>query len=151
MSVFLRWGIFGILGVAALLYAYNASKRMAERHAQPAAPAAQVADRAAPAPDEPAAAARETPAAPARPVERTPPAPAHCEAELAVARRAIEARKNGDPLDRLLRIQEIAFEDSAPRRARLEKVATRYFNYESEFLPEALRIAVISDCMQSSP
>jgi hypothetical protein len=140
MSVFLRWGIFGILGVAALLYAYNASKRMAERHAQPAAPAAQVADRAAPAPDEPAAAARETPAAPARPV-----------AELAVARRAIEARKNGDPLDRLLRIQEIAFEDSAPRRARLEKVATRYFNYESEFLPEALRIAVISDCMQSSP
>ncbi len=28
MSVFLRWGIFGILGVAALLYAYNASKRL---------------------------------------------------------------------------------------------------------------------------
>ena len=142
MSVFLRWGIFGILGVAALLYAYNASKRMAERHAQPAPPAAQVAARPAPAPDEPVAAARETPAA---------PAPAHCEAELVVAKRAIEARKSGDPLDRLLRIQEIAFEDSAPRRARLEKVATRYFNYESEFLPEALRIAVISDCMQSSP
>ena len=26
MSVFLRWGIFGILAVAALMYAYNASK-----------------------------------------------------------------------------------------------------------------------------
>ena len=31
MSVFLRWGIFGILGVAGLMYAYNASKRMAEK------------------------------------------------------------------------------------------------------------------------
>jgi len=33
MSVFLRWGIFGILGVAALLYAYNASKHFAQSHA----------------------------------------------------------------------------------------------------------------------
>ena len=29
MSVFLRWGVFGILAVAALIYAYNASKRLA--------------------------------------------------------------------------------------------------------------------------
>jgi len=151
MSVFLRWGIFGILGVAALLYAYNTSKRMAERHAQQAQPPAQVGDRAAPAPNEPAAATRETPGAPAPPLEPSPPAPAHCEAELVVAQRAIDARRNGDPLDRLLRIQEIAFENSPPRRARLEKIATRYFNYASEFRPAALRIAVISDCMQSSP
>ena len=32
MGVFLRWGIFGILAVAAMVYAYNASKRMAENH-----------------------------------------------------------------------------------------------------------------------
>jgi hypothetical protein len=38
MSVFLRWGIFGILGVAALLYAYNASKRLAEAHAAQSQP-----------------------------------------------------------------------------------------------------------------
>jgi hypothetical protein len=151
MSVFLRWGIFGILGVAALLYAYNASKRMAERHAQQAPPAAQVAETAAPVEEPPPASARDTIVAPAPPVELAPAAPAHCEAELAVAQRAIEARKNGEPLDRLLRIQEIAFESSPPRRARLEQVAQRYFNYAGEFQPGALRIAVISDCAQSSP
>jgi len=148
MSVFLRWGIFGILGVAALLYAYNASKRMAGRHAQQSAPTVQV---AAPATAREVAIAPDAVTTPAPPVERAPPAPAHCEAELAVARRAIEARKNGEPLDRLLRIQEIAFEAAPLRRARLEKVATRYFNYQSEFAPAALRIAVISDCVQSSP
>jgi hypothetical protein len=143
MSVFLRWGIFGILGVAALLYAYNASKRMAEHHVQQPVVSQPVASAARP--DVPA------PVAAAPPAELAPPAPAYCEAELSVARRAIEARRNGEPLDRLLRIQEIAFEESAARRARLEKVATRYFNYEGEFVPDALRIAVISDCQQSGP
>ena len=149
MSVFLRWGIFGILGVAALLYAYNASKRMAERHAQQAPPAVQATQRPAPAADDPPDRAEAVVQAP--PVERAPAAPAHCETELGIAQRAIEARKNGEPLDRLLRTQEIAFEASPPRRTRLENVATRYFNYAGEFQPEALRIAVISDCVQSSP
>jgi hypothetical protein len=151
MSVFLRWGIFGILGVAALLYAYNASKRMAERHAQQDPPAAQSAPNAVPAADQPPAAGQEKIAATAPPVEPAQAAPSHCETELVVAQRAIEARRNGAPLDRLLRIQEIAFESSPPQRARLEKVATRYFNYQGEFEPAALRIAVISDCMASSP
>jgi hypothetical protein len=149
MSVFLRWGIFGILGVAALLYAYNASKRMAEHHAQQAPPVVRVAQSPAPAADNPPE--RATAVVQVPPVERAPAAPAHCETELVIARRAIEARKNGEPLDRLLRSQEIAFEASPPRRARLENVATRYFNYAGEFEPGALRIAVISDCMQSSP
>ncbi len=60
MSVFLRWGIFGILGVAALLYAYNASKRMAERHARQTPPAAQAAQRPASGADEPVAPERAT-------------------------------------------------------------------------------------------
>src|SRR5262245_23127770 len=102
MSVFLRWGVFGILGVAALLYAYNASKRLAESHVNQAPPAAAqavepqaqaeaVADEAAP------------PAAP-NPAPETPraTAPPHCEAELVVAQRAIELRKQGAPLDRVL-------------------------------------------------
>src|SRR6186713_1373132 len=148
MSVFLRWGIFGILGVAALLYAYNASKRMAERHAQQA-PAVQAA--VAPVAHDPPAAEREAVVAEAPPVEPAPPVPAQCETELAIARRAIEARKAGEPLDRLLRMQEIAFESAPLRRARFEKVALRYFNYTSEFEPAALRIAVISDCESSSP
>ena len=151
MSVFLRWGIFGILGVAALLYAYNASKRLAERHAQPP-PAAQAAQDPAPAASAAAVAEHAVTAqAAAPPAQSAPPPPAYCEVELGIAQRAIEARRGGEPLDRVLRFQEIAFESSPLRRARLEKVATRYFNYEGEFQPEALRIAVISDCMQSTP
>lgn len=153
MSVFLRWGVFGILGVAALLYAYNASKRMAEAHTAKSPPAA-----AAPAPgtsEVPAAEADvpEADPAPARPTPEPPLAttPPHCEHELLVAQRAIKLRKEGAPLDRVLRIQEIAFQEPPQRRQRLELVATRYYNYEGDFLPEALRIGVISDCVMHAP
>ena len=95
MSVFLRWGVFGILGVAALLYAYNASKRLAEVHAAhpAAAPAA-----AAPSESETSASlpGREAGPQPAA----IPAAPTRCEEELLVARRAIDMRKQGEPLDR---------------------------------------------------
>ena len=149
MSVFLRWGIFGILGVAALIYAYNASKRMAEAHtARPApAPAAAVPQVATP-PAE--TATRE--AQPGIPAAPPPPAATpECEAELVVAQRAIEMRKQGAPLDRVLRIQEIAWQESAQRRQRLEQVATRWFGYEGDFRPESLRVAVINDCVAHSP
>lgn len=148
MSVFLRWGVFGILGVAALLYAYNASKRLAESHATKVPPAVVVQ------PEPEAEAPVEEEATPPPPSVPEPPrstAPPHCEAELKVAKRAIEMRKEGEPLDRVLRMQEIAFQEPAARRQRLEFVATRYFNYEGDFHPEALRIGVISDCVQHSP
>jgi len=148
MSVFLRWGVFGILGVAALVYAYNASKRLAESHAAQATPAPAAVE-------EPS---RQVPPAEAVPAPRPPPpepvrstAPAHCEAELVVAQRAIDMRKQGQPLDRVLRIQEIAWQEQPARRQRLEGVATRWYGYEGDFVPEALRIAVISDCVQHSP
>ena len=147
MSVFLRWGIFGILGVAALLYAYNASKRMAEQHVQK--PPVIATEETTPVVSARPEAA--VPVAPATPAWKHPPAPAHCETELTIAKRAIEARKAGEPLDRLLRIQEIAFEDWQPRRERFERVAKRYYDYGGDFIPEALRIAVISDCVQHSP
>jgi len=136
LSVFLRWGIFGIIGVAALMYAYNASKRMAEKHrAQPAAAVSAT----APAAPEPAAA----------PASTTAP---HCEAELVVAQRALDARREGMPLDRLLRIQEIAWQEPATRRRRLEEVATRWYQLEGEDpIPAALSIRVISDCEHFSP
>jgi len=145
MSVFLRWGVFGILGVAALLYAYNASKRVAEAHAaRPAAvPAAMPS-------------ARETSAAlPER--ERAvqpaaiPAAPARCEEELVVAQRAIDMRKRGEPLDRLMRIQEIAWQESPTRRARLEQVAAQWFNREGDIAAAALRAVVVNDCQQHPP
>jgi len=142
VSVFLRWGVFGILGVAALMYAYNASKRLAAAHeARPAvelAPAASVvAQQSAPQPVV-------EPAAP-------PAAPARCEAELAVAQRAIDMRSRGEPLDRLLRIQEIAWQEPAARRGRLEAVATRWYNHEGDIAATALRAVVVNDCEQYSP
>jgi hypothetical protein len=144
VSVFLRWGIFGILGVAALLYAYNASKRMAEKHSSrsPAVAADQrdtaVTRAAAPEPE-------------SKPVPLPTTAAPHCQAELVIAQRALEARRLGEPIDRLLRIQEIAFQEPV-RRQRLEKVATRWYELEGEEpIPEALSIAVISDCVRFSP
>jgi hypothetical protein len=157
VSVFLRWGVFGILGFAALLYAYNASKRVAEAHATKAQAAASVPAPAAGQAASIASASAET-AAPADVVVAQPPADvpersasAQCAAELAIAQRAIEMHKQGEPLDRLLRIQEIAWQEPPERRRRLEAVATRWFNYAGDFKPEALRMVVISDCEQSSP
>jgi hypothetical protein len=149
MSVFLRWGVFGILGVAALLYAYNASKRLAQ--AQTAKPQVVALDPSQPSqpsePERPAeAVAHATPMA-----EAQPAVPAQCETELAIAQRTIDLKKAGEPLDRVLRMQEIAWEEAPARRARLEKVATRWYGYEGSFQPGALRIAVISDCQQSAP
>ena len=149
MSVFLRWGIFGILGVAALIYAYNASKRMAEAHAAKAAasPAANV--------PEPAAEARTTTPDPepraAPPAALAPEISPRCAEELVVAQRAIEMRKQGAPLDRVLRIQEIAWQEVAERRQRLESVATRWFGYDGDFSASALQIAVLNDCQRVSP
>ena len=141
MSVFLRWGVFGILGVAALLYAYNASKRLAEAHTgKPRVAVAQPAEAPAEEPEAPAPAT----------VEPAPAAPAHCETEFAVAQRAIDLKKAGEPLDRVLRMQEISWEEVPARRERLEKVARRWYGYEGSFQTAALRVAVINDCQQAA-
>ena len=152
MSVFLRWGIFGIIGFAALMYAYNASKRMAERHSRE--PPAVVSDRGGTA----GTTSREPATEPVSEAASEPgPAPGstaapHCEAEVVVAQRALDARREGMPLDRLLRIQEIAWQEPVARRLRLEEVATRWYRHEGdEPVPEALRIYVISDCVHFSP
>jgi hypothetical protein len=143
VSVFLRWGILGILGVAGLMYAYNASKQMAAKRAARLAPAAVETTK-------PATPRPEVRAAPA-PAPAAMKAPPHCEAELVVAQRALAARAEGQPLDRLLRIQEIAFQEPV-RRQRLEKVATFWFQHEGPVpIPEALRLGVISNCVMTSP
>ena len=148
MSVFLRWGIFGILGFAGLMYAYNASKQMAANRAARVAPAAV--EPAAPEPVQPAEPMPQLHSEPA-PASLATNAPPYCEAELAVAQRALAARAEGQPLDRLLRIQEIAFQEPA-RRQRLEKVATNWFHHEGPAPnPEALRQGVITDCVRTSP
>src|SRR5436190_5778876 len=127
------------------MYAYNASKQMAAKRAARAAPVAvEAAQPVEPRPEVQAAPA----AAPATAVTDAPP---HCEAELMVAQRALAARAEGQPLDRLLRIQEIAFQEPV-RRQRLEKVATFWFQREGPApIPEALRVGVISNCVMTSP
>ena len=144
MSVFLRWGIFGILGAAALIYAYNASKRMAEAHSAQKTQAT-------------VAGPRETGAAPASESQplpessREPVLTARCQVELEIAQRALEARRQGEPIDRLLRIQQIAFQEQA-WRARLEAVATRWYQWTGEEpTPEALRDAVVRNCELFTP
>jgi hypothetical protein len=132
MSVFLRWGVFGILSVAALLYAYNASKDLAERRPQPA-----VAVAAAPTSES----GRDTQAA---------PIVAACEVEVEVAQRAIEARDAGDPLDRLLRSREIAFEADEKRRDRLIRVAQRWFAHSGAIGPFSVRRVAGAECADAA-
>src|SRR6187402_2316554 len=143
MSVFLRWGIFGILAVAGLLYAYNASKKLAENRAKERPTAVQSrgaaeSDAEAATDDDESTGAEGTPVAGIS---------APCAAELAVARRALQARRDGEPLDRLLRIPEIAWQEPPARRERLAKVATDWFNLEGEVpIPAEFRDSVINDC-----
>jgi hypothetical protein len=134
MSVFLRWGIFGILGFAGLMYAYNASKQLAAKRAAQPAPVAT-------------GATATTQGMPASEPSANPAALSpRCAEELLVAQRAREARAQGEPLDRLLRTQEIAFQDP-PRRARLEKVATYWFKLPDEPSAEDLRDSAIDNCL----
>ena len=134
MSVFLRWGIFGILAFAGLMYAYNASKRLAERQeSQPAAVSAtpdRVSDGGA------------------GPVAVTPA----CQEELDVALLAMKARRDGEPIDRLLRIQNIAFQPDPKRRERLETVARKWFDWVgAEPAADTLRDTALRDCWKFSP
>jgi hypothetical protein len=132
MSVFLRWGIFGILAVAGLLYAYNASKDLAKRRTQPAAVAVPAQAPETAQPDSPA------------------PGNASCEIEATVAQRAIEARDAGDPLDRLLRTREIAFEVDEKRRERLTVVAKRWFAHAEAIGPFSVRRIATAECEEAA-
>jgi hypothetical protein len=141
MGVFLRWGAFGIIAVAALIYAYNASKSLSERR-QVQAPVAVSANEDAPESVEteggqPGAEALDTP---------------QCEEELQVAERALAARRENEPLDRLLRIQPIAFQPDPKRRERLANVARKWFARLGAD-PDAaeLRDTVLRDCWRFSP
>lgn len=138
MGVFLRWGVFGILAVAGLMYAYNASKQMAQRRATAPPPAARA----------PSPTATPEPVAPA-----AAPAPdeadtlsATCALELDIARRAREARSVGEPLDRVLRIQEIAWQEDEKKRERLTQVATHWYSQTGSVDAALLRQRVAEDC-----
>jgi len=135
VSVFLRWGIFGILAFAGLMYAYNASKRLAER--KQSQPATVVSAKPEAVSDNTAAQVSVTPA---------------CQEELDVALLAMKSRRDGEPIDRLLRMQVIAFQPDPKRRQRLETVARKWFDWVgAEPGADALRDTALSDCWKFSP
>lgn len=153
MSVFLRWGVFGMLTVAALVYAYNASKDLAGQHAAKNPPAANVQSDEAEADEATAdeeAADRAERAPPAEPADIGPEMPEGCVEEARVAERALKMRRDGDTLDHLLRIDTIVFQSDEPRRDRLKAVATHWYEREGRD-PDAsaLRSEVLRDCRKA--
>lgn len=154
MGVFLRWGVFGILAVAALVYAYNASKGLTERRAPPAQVVSQPQADAVEAQNEDEYEDEyEDESEDIAPVEAREPDPAlppACEEELLVAERALKFRRDGEPLDRLLRYDRIAFQSDEKRRERLAAVATQWFEREGRD-PDAsaLRAEVLRDCRRA--
>ena len=167
MSVFLRWGVFGILGVAALLYAYNANKRLAERQDPRAVAGAQSGDEPAEEDgaggeeesgeeamdgDEPGGDEAGDEAAADSGEWRVPSAeiPAACAEEQRVAERALKMRRDGGELDELLRIDLIAMQEQAQRRERLQAVARLWFEREGRDPDaETLRDEVLRDCRKA--
>jgi hypothetical protein len=146
VGVFLRWGVFGIIAVAALIYAYNAIGHLADRRKAP--PAAVVAPPARE-PENTAAAADAAPKAETAQDEQDA-IPDHCAVELDVARRAVESHSIGEPLDRLLRIQEIAWEKDDKRRERLTQLATRWYNAPGPVDAARLRRDVVVACVNAT-
>jgi len=153
VGVFLRWGIFGILAVAALIYAYNALGHLADRHK--ATPAAVVAPPAREAENMPPAReaentnqSRNAESSPIPASSQADDIPERCRVELAIAQRAAEARSIGEPLDRLLRIQEIAWQEDAKLRERFTQLATRWYNEPGPVDAGRLRRDVVTGCVE---
>jgi hypothetical protein len=141
MGVFLRWGIFGIIAVAALIYAYNALGHLAEHRKPPVAATAPV---TTPAP----AATDSTPASASN--DERDAIPEHCQVELDIARRAAESHSIGEPLDRLLRIQEIAWQKDEKLRERYTRLATRWYNEPGPVDAGHLRHDVVTACVNAT-
>lgn len=154
MGVFLRWGIFGILAVAALLYAFNANKRLAERHpprvVQVVSPDRDATEDES-VQEEPAEDASTPGAEPELgEFDEVPRWPAVCQEELQVAERALKMRRDGEPLDRLLRIDRILFQPDELRRQRLAAVARHWFEREGRDPNAAtLRDEVLRECQRA--
>jgi hypothetical protein len=145
VGVFLRWGVFGIIAVAALVYAYNALGHLADRHR--ASPATVVAPPVHE--SEPTASGHDVPAS-VTAMEEKDAIPDRCVVELDIARRAVESRSIGEPLDRLLRIQEIAWEKDDRKRERLTQLATRWYAAQGPVDAARLRRDVVKGCMDAT-
>jgi hypothetical protein len=145
MGVFLRWGVFGIIAVAALVYAYNALGHLSDRRKAASAATSEVAPAAR---DQAHATVASEPQS-ATPDERDA-IPAHCQVELDIARRAAEAHSIGEPLDRVLRIQEIAWQKDEKLRSRYADLATHWYNEPGPVDGARLRREVVTRCVDAT-
>ena len=148
MGVFLRWGVFGIIAVAALVYAYNALGHLAER--RKAAPPVAAAP-ATPGPGAVATTAATDSQAAQKSQDESEAIPERCRVELDIARRAAESHSVGEPLDRLLRIQEIAWQKDEKLRERYTQLATRWYAEPTPVDAARLRHDVVVACVNATP
>ncbi|MCB1623543.1 MAG: hypothetical protein KDI32_03065 [Pseudomonadales bacterium] len=139
MTVFLRWGAFALLSIAALIYAYRVNERSDDIRARLTQ---QLAVRRA------ANAERERRTAPvdqrtaATPLDPLSPA---CEEELQVAIGAARSATAGEPLDRVLRQERIAWQGDPPRKARLTAAAQLGYSLAEKSVAD-IRRAIAAGC-----
>ncbi len=141
MTVFLRWGVFGLLAISALIYAYRVNERSDDIRLQ-------LEQRA----EQRRAAERELREAARRDVEFSDkPAIASlssaCEEAVQVAVDAAAAAKAGQPLDRVLRQERIAWQDEPVRKQRLAVAARLGYSLHGQD-GAAIRRAVADECRE---
>ena len=141
MTVFLRWGAFALLSIAALIYAYRVNERsddirakieqqvMAQRAAETAR------QQSAPAPVSAGNVASTRALSPA------------CEEAVQLAMEAARARRSGEPLDRVLRQGRIAWEEDPARKRQLTAAAQLGYTLRDVAEPE-IRVVVAKDCAE---
>jgi hypothetical protein len=127
VTVFLRWGAFALLAIAALVYSYRVNERAPTIAAR--LEANKQATRAAPVPVAPSRAALE-------PADRP-----ECAPFVAAASAGASAGERGEPLDRVLRQGSIAWQEDPALKSALTAAATDAYQQTSRGAAEAAAAA----------
>ncbi|HPF25354.1 MAG TPA: hypothetical protein P5528_13520 [Steroidobacteraceae bacterium] len=138
MTVFLRWGVFGLLAISALIYAYRVNERSDDirtRLEERADEQRRKDARSLPAPVDPAAAVLPENVADS----------AKCAEAVQLALDAAAAARAGEPLDRVLRQARIAWQEDQVRKAELATAAELGYSL-ADTPPEDIRGVVIEGC-----
>lgn len=138
MTVFLRWGAFGLLAISALIYAYRVNERSDDIRAR-------LEERA----DQRRMEAARSLAAPVDRAAGSLPEKiadsAKCTEVVQVALDAAAAAQASEPLDRVLRQTRIAWQEDPVRKAELAAAAERGYSL-ADMPAEDIRRVVAEDC-----
>jgi hypothetical protein len=124
MTVFLRWGVFALLATAALIYAYRVNERSGDIAARLDA---QRANATLPSTANPSPENADATSGKATPKARIAPLDAACRPVLRAVQLGVEGAARGEPLDRVLRHSDIAFEADERQQRQLAAAATRAY------------------------